>query len=65
MNAGTIAAGIFKSYDPITGTTTSLGTTNLPATWGTDGKIVVTPSDDIFATGTSTGTNSTTTLNNT
>lgn len=65
MNAGTIAAGIVKSYDPLTGVTTSLGTTNLPATWGTDGRLVCTPSDDIFASGTSTGSNTTTTLNNT
>lgn len=36
MNAGTTAAGIFKSYDPLTGLVTSLGTTNLPATWGVE-----------------------------
>ena len=29
----TLAAGVFKSYDPLTGVTTSLGTTNLPAAW--------------------------------
>lgn len=44
MNAGTIAAGIFKSIDPITGVVTSLGTTNLPASWGTDGRLISTPS---------------------
>jgi hypothetical protein len=44
MNAGTVGAGIFKSIDPITGVVTSLGTTNLPASWGTDGKLVSTPS---------------------
>jgi hypothetical protein len=65
MNAGTIAAGIVKSYDALTGTWTSLATTNLPATWGTDGRLVATPSNDIFATGTSSGTNTSTTLNNT
>lgn len=65
MNAGTIAAGIFKSYDALTGIWTSLATTNLPATWGTDGRLVGTPSNDAFATGTSTGTNTTTSLNNT
>lgn len=63
MNAGTIAAGIFKSYDPLTGVVTSLGTTNLPATWLIDGKMVVTPSDDIFATGTATSATSTTLVN--
>lgn len=60
-----VAAGVVKSYDPLTGVTTSLGTTNLPAAWGTDGKILATPSDDIFENGTSTGTNSSTTLNHT
>jgi hypothetical protein len=54
MNAGTIAAGIFKSYDLVTSTWTSLVTTNLPATWGTDGRLVATPSNDVFATGTAT-----------
>ena len=44
MNAGTIAAGIFKSFDPLTGVVTSLATANLPATWGTDGRLVGTPS---------------------
>lgn len=54
MNAGTIAAGIFKSYDPLTGVVTSLATANLPATWGTDGKMITTPSTVAFATGTAT-----------
>ena len=40
MNAGTIAAGIFKSYDPLTATWTTLSNTGLPATWGVDGKMV-------------------------
>lgn len=44
MCAGTIAAGIFKSYDPLTGVVTTLSNTGLPATWGTDGKICGTPS---------------------
>ena len=63
MNAGTIAAGIFKSYDPITGVWTSLTTTGLPATWGTDGRLVLTPSDDVFATGTATSATATTIVN--
>lgn len=51
MNAGTIAANIFKSYDPLTGVWTALTTTGLPAAWGTDGRMVVTPSSDgVFAT---------------
>ena len=41
MNAGTIAAGIFKVLDVATITwQASLGTTNLPATWSTDGRLV-------------------------
>jgi len=54
MNAGTIAAGIFKSYDPLTWVVTSLTTTGLPATWWTEWRLVATPSDDVFATGTAT-----------
>lgn len=55
MNAGTIASGIIKTYDVLTGVVTSLGTTGLPATWGTDGKMVATPSYvGEFATGTAT-----------
>jgi len=45
LNAYTaVAAGVFRSYDIITGTLTSLTTTGLPAAWGTDGRIVGTPS---------------------
>lgn len=54
MNAGTIASGIFKSFDYMTGVWTTLSNTGLPASWGTDGRLVVTPSDDVFATGTAT-----------
>lgn len=54
MNGGTIGAGIFRSYDPLTSTWTSLGTTNLPATFATDGRLVATPSNSAFATGTAT-----------
>jgi hypothetical protein len=53
MNAGTIAAGIFKSYDPLTGVVTSLATAGLPA-WGTDGALITTPSTVAFAIGTAT-----------
>lgn len=64
MNAGTIAAGIFKSIDPLTGVVTSLGTTGLPATWGTDGRLVSTPSYvGAYATGTATSATSTTLVN--
>lgn len=65
MNAGTIAAWIFKSYDVATWVVTSLWTTNLPATWWTDWRLVATPGNEVFATWTSTWTNTTTTLNNT
>lgn len=44
MGAGTMATGIFKSYDVISGTVVTLSNTGLPATWGTDGKLVATPS---------------------
>lgn len=63
MNAGTIAAGIFKSYDPLTGVTTSLGTTSLPATWGTHGSLLTTSSADKFATGAATSATGTTLVN--
>lgn len=55
LNAGTLAAGSFKSFDPLTGVATSLAITGIPATLGTDAKLVITPSDDVFATGTATG----------
>lgn len=55
LNAGTLASGSFKSYDPLTGVVTTLANANLPATWGTDGKLVGTPSYvGAFATGTAT-----------
>jgi len=63
MNAGTIAAGIYKSFDPLTGVVTSLGTSGLPATWGTEGRLISTSSSDIFATGTATSATSTTLVN--
>lgn len=64
MDAGTIAAGIFKSIDPLTGAITSLGTTGLPATWGTDGRLISTPSYvGAYATGTATSATGTTLVN--
>jgi len=40
MNAGTIAAGIWKVFDVATlAWQANLATANLPATWGTDGKL--------------------------
>ncbi len=55
LNAGTIAAGSFKAYDHATQTWLTLGNTNLPASWGTDGRIVGTPGNaKKFATGTAT-----------
>lgn len=53
-NAGTMSATSFKNYDVLTGVWTSLSVTGAPATWGTDGRIVATPSYDIFASGTAT-----------
>jgi hypothetical protein len=41
LNGGTTAAGSFRAYDPATGAITSLGTTNLPTTVGTDSNLVV------------------------
>lgn len=63
LNAGTVAANIFKTYNPITGQWVALATTGLPATIGTDAKLVATPSNDIFATGTATAGASTTLTN--
>jgi hypothetical protein len=46
----TLAAWVFKSWDPVTWVATSLQTTGLPAAWGTEWKLVATPSDDPMAT---------------
>lgn len=56
MNAGTTAAGIFKVFDiATTAWQANLGTANLPATWGTDGKLVLAYNfGEQFATGTAT-----------
>lgn len=68
VNAGVLASGIFKVYDYATNTWTSLATTNLPATVGTDSRLLSTPSwMDTgylqFATGTATSGTSTTIVN--
>lgn len=63
MNAWTIAVWIFKSFDIATWVVTSLWTTNLPASWGTDWKLVATPSNEVFATWTATAWSSTTLTN--
>lgn len=51
MNAGTVAAGSFKSFDPLTGVVTSLATAGLPASWGTAGQLIATPSTKHFGSG--------------
>lgn len=63
LNAGTIAAGSFKSYDPLTGVVTTLVHTGLPASWASDGRLISTSSEEIFATGTATSATSTTLVN--
>ena len=39
----TLVSTVFRYYDIATNTWVTAGTTNLPASWGTDGRIVVTP----------------------
>lgn len=57
LNAGTLAVGSFRVYCFALNTWTTLANTGLPATWGTDGKMIATPSfgdngvDVNFATG--------------
>ena len=64
LNAGTVAAGIFKSIDPITGVVTSLGTTGLPTSIGTECRLKSTPSYvGAYATWTATSATSTTLVN--
>lgn len=64
LSAATIGASGFKSYDMFSGTVTTHTTTGLPTTWGTDGRMVATPSYvGAFATGTAT-TGGATTLTN-
>lgn len=65
FNAGTAAVG-FSVYDRATNAWTTKSVTNLPTAWGTTGRLVSTESlAGTFETGTSTGSNTTTTLNNT
>lgn len=59
LGAGTLASGSFRKYDWATNTWTTLVNTGLPATIGTDGKLITTPSwfntnYYQFATGTAT-----------
>lgn len=59
VNAGALAAGAFKRYDFATNTWVTLSQTGFPATIGTDGRLIATPSwllDGFksFATGTAT-----------
>ena len=59
LGAGALAAGIFRRYDLATNTWVTLAQANLPATIGTDSKLIATPSwqDEgfqTFATGTAT-----------
>lgn len=68
MGAGTLAAGSFRKYDFATNTWTTLANTGLPATLGTDGKLITTPSwmDTgylSFVTGTATSATGTTLVN--
>ena len=65
FNGGTAAVG-FSVYDRATNAWTTKSVTNLPSAWGTTGRLVSTESlAGTFETGTSTGSNTTTTLNNT
>jgi hypothetical protein len=68
VGAGTLAAGSFRKYDYATNTWTTLSQTGLPATIGTDGKLIATPSwidqDYIpLASGTATSATATTLVN--
>jgi hypothetical protein len=70
VSAGTLAAGSFRVYDWATNTYQTLSNTGLPATLGTDGVLVSTPSwSDTayrqFATGTATSGTATTIVRST
>lgn len=70
VSAGTLAAGSFRVYDWATNSYTTLSNTGLPATLGTDGALVSTPSwsDSSyrqFATGTATSGTATTIVRST
>jgi hypothetical protein len=68
LGSGTLASGSFRKYDFATNTWTTLVNTGLPATIGTDGKLIATPSwyDDgyeVQASGTATSATGTTLVN--
>jgi hypothetical protein len=68
LGAGTLAAGSFRKYDFPTNTWTTLAITGLPASIGTDGRLISTPAwiDNgfkSFATGTATAGTATTLTN--
>lgn len=68
LGAGTLASGSFRVYDYATNTWTTLVNTGLPASIGTDGKLIATPSIvdgafKAFATGTATSAAPTTLVN--
>jgi hypothetical protein len=68
LGAGTLASGSFKRYDYATNTWVTLVNTGLPASWGTDGRLISTPAwldlgFKSFATGTATAGASTTLTN--
>jgi hypothetical protein len=68
LGAGTLAAASFRKYDFATNTWTTLAITGLPATIGTDGKLISTPSRMdtdylVFETATATGGSTTTVVN--
>jgi len=60
---GTLSATTFRKYDIATGSWTSCTSTGLPATWGTDGKMVTPGMFGVsYDSGTAAATSSTTTL---
>lgn len=61
LSAGTLSATSFRRYDVSTGTWTSLTNTGLPATWGTDGRMVRPyQREDVYDSGTATSGSATT-----
>lgn len=66
LGAGTLASGSFKYYDVALNTWTTASITNLPASIGTDGRLVATPGYlEDFDTGTATSGSSTTLVQST
>lgn len=53
MGNGAASSGVFRSYDPLTGVYTSLAFTGLPTT-SQECRLIATPSNDVFASGTAT-----------